>query len=181
MTAPIRPVAKVLPRDREILEQRARLLSAADEVPEGEGDAIRAVAFRLRGAPAALDAAVVQRTVTRLEGTIAVPLADGSERAVAFVEEHPLAVVDLAGFATGTPRRAADLLGSPALVVAAPEGAVAVAVDGPLDLLEERLVASLAPGEVGGGGIRIAGRLSGGASLLDPTWLVEWARKGDPS
>ena len=106
-----------------------------------------------------------------------VPLADGSERAVAFVEERPLPVADLAGAAAGSPRRAPELAGAPALVIATAAGPVAVVVGGPLELAEDRLAEKTGPGAVGAEDLRIAGRLAGGAALLDAAWLAGWAGK----
>jgi hypothetical protein len=54
-------------------------------------------------------------------------------------------------------------------------GPVAVAVDGPLDLLDDHLVAVAAAGETGE--VRTAGVLGGGATALDARWLVSWAEK----
>jgi hypothetical protein len=53
-------------------------------------------------------------------------------------------------------------------------GEVAVVVDGPLDLAEDRLLAATADGAAAGP-VRLAGRLAGGAALLDPDWLPAWA------
>jgi hypothetical protein len=168
------PIPRLVPGDVEALERRAREYAAGgvEEETDASGK-LRLVLFRLRGGPCAVDAAVVERAVP-LGAPFAVPLADGSERAVAFVDERPVAVVDLAGHAAGAPRRAAALRGVPALVVATELGPVAVAVDGPLELAEDRLAGAAAPEE---GALRLAGRLAGGAALLDAAWLASWAGK----
>lgn len=169
------PVPRLVPGDREALERRAADLArgeaGAEEAAEG---LLRLVAFRLRGKACAVDALAVDRAVT-LGAPIPVSLADGSERAVAFVDERPIAVVDLAGLAAGASRCAAELAASPALVVQTPCGPVAVVVEGPLELAEDRLAGSAAPDE--GGAPKLAGRLAGGASLLDAGWLAGWAGK----
>ena len=170
------PVPRVVPGDRDVLERRARELARGAVADDADrGDLLRLVAFRLRGRPCAVDALGIERAVT-LGAPIPVPLADGSERAVAFLDERPVAVVDLAGHAAGAPRGAGELAGSPAIVVATPGGPVAVVVEGPLELAEDRLAGAAAAGEEGGR-IRLAGRLEGGASLLDAGWLATWAGK----
>jgi len=170
------PVPRIVPGDADVLERRARALASGDPADEGAAaGALHLVAFRLRGKACAVDAAVVSRAVV-LAGPIPIPLADGSERPVAFVEERPMPVADLAGSAGGAPRRAAELAGAPALVLETPEGPVAVAVEGPLELAEDRLAAAAPPSDAGGEP-RVAGRLAGGAALLDAPWLVGWAGK----
>jgi hypothetical protein len=169
---------RIFPRDLALLERRARELAAgAVDVEEGEG-AERLVLFRLLGLPCAIDAAPVARAVSRLEGAASVPLVDGRERTVAWVEEQPLPVADLAGAAAGAERPASSLAGGPALVLTTPSGPVAVAVEGPLDLREERLSAAVVE-ELQGGvdGLRLAGRLADGTSVLDAAWLLGWAAK----
>ncbi len=170
------PVPRLVPADAEVLERRARALaSGGDREDAAAAGMMRLVSFRLRGAPCAVEADVVERALV-LAAPIPVPLADGSERPVAFVEEHPLPVADLAGTAAGAPRRAAELAGSPALVVATPEGSVAVAVEGPLELVEDRLAAALWHAQETAE-VRLAGRLAGGAVLVEAAWLVRWAGK----
>lgn len=174
MTAGL-PVPRVVAGDAEVLEERARSL-AAGAGGAGAGEAaglVRLVAFRLAGRPCAVDAAGVGRAVS-LASPIAIPIAAGGERPVAFVEERPVPVADLAGAAAGRARPAAALAGAPALVVETPDGPVAVAVEGPLELAEDRVVAAAAPGapeDVP----RVAGRLAGGAALVDGPWLAAWA------
>ncbi|HET8539200.1 MAG TPA: hypothetical protein VFL83_04950 [Anaeromyxobacter sp.] len=172
------PLPRVVPGDAAVLERRARALAAGDPAREedalGAVGAARLVAFRLRGRPCAVDGAVVARAVV-LAAPLAIPLVDGSERPVAFVDELPVPVADLAGAAAGRPRAAAALSGAPALLVETAEGPVAVAVEAPLELAEDRLAATAAPG--GDEVPRIAGRLAGGADLVDGAWLAGWAAK----
>ncbi len=170
--------ARIFPRDLPLLERRAReLASGAVEVDEG-GGTTRLVLFCVEGLPCAIDAAPVARAVSRLAGATPVPLADGRERMVAFVEEQPLPVADLAGVAAGGQRSAAELASGPALVLATPDGPVAVAVEGPLDLREERLSGAVIDAlESGTAGLRLAGRLADGTSVLDVAWLLAWAAK----
>ncbi|BDG01086.1 hypothetical protein [Anaeromyxobacter oryzae] len=167
---------RIVVQDADALERRARAL-AEPATEEGGGDALRVVVFRLGGAPCAIDAAVVERAVVALASPFDVPLASGEERTVAFVEERPLAVADLAGLAARRPRAAAALHGAPALVLRADEGLVAVVIDGPLELAEERVAASAVDADGSALGVRIAGRLAGGAALLDGGWLAAWAWK----
>jgi len=171
------PVPTIVAEDADALERRARALAAGDR--DGREDAaglLRLVTFRLGGAPCAVETGPIERAVV-LPAPVAVPLADGGERPVAFVDERPVPVVDLAGFAAGAPRRAEALGGAPALVVATDGGPVAVAVEGPLELAEDRLAAAAAPERAAGDGVRLAGRLAGGAALLDADWLRAFAGK----
>ncbi|HUL58706.1 MAG TPA: hypothetical protein VLU43_05500 [Anaeromyxobacteraceae bacterium] len=167
---------RLVPRDVEVLEQRARDLASG--VEEGAGDAarLRLVEFRLAGGACGIEARAVEHAVSRLSGAVAVPMSDGTERAVAFVNERPVPVADLAGTLAGKGRSAAELSGAAALVVASPRGPVAVVVEGPLELAEAAMVAA-APGEAAqaADGPRLAGRLADGTSLLDPEWLAAWA------
>jgi hypothetical protein len=169
------PVPRIVPGDADVLERRARELAAGGSSAEGEAAGlVRVVAFRLRGRPCAVDGGVVARAVV-LTAPMAIPMADGTERPVAFVEERPVPVADLSAAAGGRTRSAASLAGTPALVVDTDEGPVAVAVEGPLELGEDRLAAGAAPG--GDEVPRLAGRLAGGADLVDASWLAAWAAK----
>jgi hypothetical protein len=163
--------------DAEALERRARSLAGGDAA-EGEESAglLRLVAFRLCGRPCAVETGPIERAVV-LPRPVGVPLAGGGERPVAFVDERPVPVVDLAGLAAGRVRGADDLGGAPAIVVGTAVGPVAVAVEGPLELAEDRLLASAAPGAAPADGVRLAGRLAGGAALLDAAWLRALAAK----
>ncbi|HSM92005.1 MAG TPA: hypothetical protein VLT47_03900 [Anaeromyxobacteraceae bacterium] len=169
--------ARIFPRDVELLERRARELAAGAAATEEAGGA-RRVLFSILGSPCALDAAAVTRAVARLAGVAPVSMADGGERTVAFVEERPLPVADLSGAAAGAERHADELAGACALVLATPAGEVAVAVEGPLDLREERLAAATTGGRAEAlEGLRLAGRLADGTAVLDAEWLLSWAAK----
>jgi hypothetical protein len=170
------PVPHVVVGDAEVLERRARALAAGGRADEARAAVLALVSFRLRGKPCAVESTAVERTVA-ISGPFAVPLADGSERAVAFVEERPLPIVDLAGTAAGSCRGAPDLAGAPALVLGTPGGPVAVVVEGPLELAEDSILERAAPGAAGDADLRVAGRLAGGATLVDAAWLVGWAGK----
>lgn len=172
------PPARIVPRDLEVLERRARALAAAGG-PEGERfDGSRLVLFRVLGLPCSVDAAPVVRAVSRLAGATPVPTSTGRDRTVAFVEEQPVPVADLVGAASGVERSAAELSGGPALVVTTASGPVAVAVEGPLDLREERLAAvPIEPLAGGAAGLRLAGRLGDGTSVVDAAWLLAWAER----
>lgn len=169
------PLPRVVPGDEEVLERRARALaSGGTEEGTDAAAAVRLVSFRLRGGACAVDSGAVARAVV-LAAPLAIPVADGGERPVAFVDERPVPVADLAGAASGRPRPAPALAGAPALLLDTPDGPVAVAVDGPLELAEDRLAASAAaPGDEVP---RVAGRLAGGGDLLDAAWLCAWAAK----
>lgn len=172
MTGPL-SVPGLVPLDREVLEHRARLLAARAEAELAERTEERHVAFRLNGRPCAVDAGVVERVVARLARPLPVPLRDGGERLVAFVDERPVPVVDLAAFSGGLRRGPAELEGQPALLVTTPEGPVAVVVEGPLALLEDHLAWAAGGGDPAQ--IRTQGMLAGGTTALDPAWFEGWA------
>ena len=80
------PRPRIVPGDEAVLESRAR--SLASGTPEDDleaGGLLRLVSFRLRGAACAVDGGVVARAVV-LAAPMGIPVADGSERPVAFVE-----------------------------------------------------------------------------------------------
>jgi hypothetical protein len=170
------PVPRLVAVEPGRLEARARaLVAGAGREADDAAGLVHVVAFRLGAVPCAVETSLVERAVVGLSRPLGVPLGGGGERAVVFVEELPLPVADLAGHAAGAPRAAARLEGAPALVITTAGGPVAVAVDGPLDLAEDRLVARQPASD--GDGVRIAGRLAGGASLVDAGWLAAWARE----
>ena len=161
--------------DLDLLERRAGELASGSGVDDLGCPEDRLVSFRLQGRTCAVHALVVERAVARLSRPLAVPLTDGGERLVAFVEEQPVPVVDLEGFAGGKPREPSALESQPALLVTTPHGSVAVAVGGPLELLEDHLVQGAAGGDPAP--LRMVGLLAGGTMALDPAWLQEWAGK----
>lgn len=172
------PPARILPRDPELLDRRARALASAlaeaeAAVPE---DVLSLVLFRLRDMACALEMRAVARAVSRLDRVVSVPIASGGERFVAFVDERPFPVVDLMLATSGLPRPLEKLVLAPALVLAFENGPVAVAVEGPLELAEEPVVelASTAP-RSDPAAPRIRGRLPSGASLFDADWMLSWA------
>jgi hypothetical protein len=168
-------VPELLASDVEVLERRARELSTGS-VAEDPGRAEdRLVSFRLCGRTCAVDARVVARVVARLSRPLPVPLQGGGERLVAFVEELPVPVVDLEGFASGAPRELAAIESHPALLVTTSIGPVAVAVCGPLELLEDHVAYATAEGDPAP--VRTVGVLAGGTTALDPAWLQEWAER----
>ncbi len=161
--------------DVDRLEQRARDLASGSGEEGAQRAEDRLVSFRLQGRPCAIHALVVERAVARLSRPLQVPLLDGGERLVAFVEEQPVPVVDLEGFAGGKPRDPVALESQPALLVITPQGPVAVAVGGPLELLEDHLAYGAAGGDPAP--LRAVGVLAGGTMALDPAGLQEWAGK----
>jgi len=171
------PVPRIVPGDVDVLERRAREIAGGGAAEDAAtAGLLRLVSFRLRGRPCAVDASIVERALV-IAAPFPVPLSDGSERSVAFVEERPIPVADLAGAATGTERRAVELAGAPALVVGTVAGSVAIAVEGPLELAEDRLAASADGAVASERDVKVAGRLAGGAALVDGAWLLAWAGK----
>ncbi len=161
--------------DVALLEKRAGELAAGSGVGDLERPEDQLVSFRLQGRTCAIHALVVERAVARLSRPLPVPVAGGGERLIAFVDERPVPVVDLEGLAGAKQRDPAVLESGPALLVTTPHGAVAVAVGGPLELLEDHLVQGAVGGDVAP--LRLVGRLAGGTMALDPAWLQEWAGK----
>lgn len=174
------------PRLRVEPDGAARLASQARALARGEAGApagpaeLVVVTFSLAGQALALEARLVERAVTRLGATAAVPLAGGGQRRVAWVEEQPVAVADLGALAGLAPRDAAALACAPALVLATSAGPVALSVEGPLALAEERLALGAGGALAGAAGLGLAGRLGGGAALLDGAWLAERAAAAGP-
>jgi chemotaxis signal transduction protein len=166
-------VPVLVPLDLEVLQRRTRRLASGAQADLAERTEERHVAFRLRGRPCAVDVRVVERAVARLSRPLPVPLKDGGERLVAFVDERPVPVVDLAVLSGGSQRGPAELEARPALLVTTPTGPVAVVVEGPLELLEDHLAWAAGMGDPAS--IRTTGVLSGGSTALDPAWLQEWA------
>jgi len=168
---------RLVPGDLDLLERRARELASGETGGGEEAGNDRLVAFRLGGSPCAVDAGAVERAIPRIPSVLPVPTADGSERAITWVDERPVPVADLAGAAAGAERAAPLLSGLPAVVLGTPHGPVAVAVDGPLELREDRLAgaASAAGEEEPGFRPRLSGRLADGTSVLDAGWMVAWA------
>ena len=179
MNDPRLPAVRIVAVDAEALEERARALAApaADGEAPADARAVPFVTFGLGAVRCAIGASVVERAVARISALVSVPVAGGGERAIAFVDERPVPVADLAGMAAGAPRPADRLAGSAALLVATRDGTVAVSVDGPLELAEERMAATALAddGEAREGSIRLAGRLADGTSVLSAEWLVRWA------
>ncbi len=169
------PIPALVLRDPELLERRARELATGAATEEASRVLDRLVSFTLRGASCAVDAGVLERAVARLSRPLPVPRESGADRLVAFVDERPVPVVDLAGFVGGQARAVEDLEAHPALLVTTTAGPVAVAVEGPLELVEDHVAFAAAGGDPSP--IRAAGRLSSGMLALDPAWLQEWAEK----
>jgi len=174
VTAPLR-LPELVVSDAELLERRARELATGSAAENASRVEDRLVSFRLRGRACAVAAQVVERAVSRLSRPLPVPLQSGGERLVAFVEELPVPVVDLEGFAAGTVRELVAIEGHPALLVGTAIGPVAVAVAGPLELLEDH-VAYAAPAD-DPAPLRTVGVLAGGTVALDPAWLQDWAER----
>jgi hypothetical protein len=168
-------VPDLVAQDVGILEQRARALAAGSAMEDFGRVEERMVSFRIKGRQCAVEAQAVEKAVARLSRPLPVPLKDGGTRLVAFVDERPVPVVDLEGFASGKERDPITLESNPALLVGTSLGPVAVAVEGPLELLEDHLAFAAAGGDPAS--IRTVGMLAGGMVALDPAWLQEWAEK----
>lgn len=163
------PRLRVEPGDEARLREQARRLAGGEA--EAPAAALEVVTFTLGGRSLAVEATAVARAVARLGATAEVPQAGGRARPVAWVDEQPVAVTDLAALA-GLPARPPEALAAaPALLVPAPDGLAAVAVEGPLELAEAALLQAADPALDGLPGLAIQGRLAGGALLLPAAWL----------
>lgn len=175
--------ARIRVDDAATLEERARALARAESDRDGDALAstVSLVRFTVGGLDCAVEARIVERALARLPIAVAVSVsaAPGGERAFVFVDERPLPVADLSGAVAGAARQPARLTGSAALILATSQGPVAVAVDGPLELSEERLSGTTPAGAWGaGGGVRLSGRLADGASVISAGWMIDWASRG---
>lgn len=174
------PTLLVAPEDEPRLSSQARALAGAGAAASPIEAAVEVVTFTIAGHPCALPAGAVERAVTRLGPTTDVPLAGGGARRVAWVDEQPVAVTDLAALAGLADRPPAALALAPALLLVTPAGVAAVAVDGPLDLAVDRVAHAAGPALAGLPGLRVAGRLATGATLLAASWLVASAGGAPP-
>lgn len=166
------PPLRVDPADEARLAAQARALAGAGAaVADQERGLLQVVTFRLGGQACALPTHAVDRAVARLGATTEVPQAGGGARPVAWVDEQPVAVTDLAALAGLAARPFAALAQAPALLVATPAGPAALAVEGPLELAEAQLAQVAGAALDGLPGLGLAGRLAGGAALLAVDWL----------
>ncbi len=174
------PRLRVDPADEARLSSQARTVALGAAALDVDRLDVALVTFSVGGRACALEARAVERAVARLGLTSAVPLAGGGARLVAWVDEQPVAVTDLAALAGLASRTAAALALAPAFLIATPLGTVAVAVEGPLELAEDRLALAAGPALEGLPGLGLAGRLANGAALLSAAWLVACAAGAPP-
>lgn len=174
------PRLRIDPGDEARLASQARTVAGGAAAPDLAGLAVALVTFTVGGRACAVEAGAVERAVARLGPTSAVPLAGGGARLVAWVDEQPVAVTDLGALAGLAPRAPAALALAPAFLVETPLGVVAVAVEGPLELAEDRLALAAGQALAGLPGLGLAGRLAGGAALLSSTWLLACAAGTPP-
>ncbi len=169
------PPLRIDPGDEARLRTQAHRLAAGAAADGPSARPLEVVTFRLGGRPCAVEGRAVARAVTRLGPLVEVPQAGGGARPVAWVDEQPLAVTDLAAAAGLPPRPPAALAHAPALLVASAGGLSALAVEGPLELGEAALAAAAGPALEGLPGPALAGRLEGGAALLEAGWVLAQA------
>jgi len=169
------PGLLVDPGDEARLASQARAVARVAAAQTEDHATVAVVTFMLGGQACAMEVSAVERAVPRLGPTASVPQAGGGARLVAWVDEQPVAVTDLAALAGLPARPPGALVLAPALLLATPAGAAAVAVEGPLELAEDRLELRAGQALDGLPGLRLAGRLEGGAALLSASWLVACA------
>lgn len=167
MTAPF--TVRAAPGDAPGLEARARALAT----PAGGRDAERwaLVRFTLGGTPYAVELELLECAVTRLGTTGPLAGAPAGIRGLAFVDSVPHVAVDLLQRTSGVARDLAALALAPALVLRSEEGASAVCVEGPLELIDAPRPTSRPAVE---GPLELAGRLDDGTLVLSSRWLLAW-------
>jgi hypothetical protein len=166
------PASRVQLVEAAVLEGRALALER-DAGPAPETLLKQLVSFRLGPAECATDILAVARAVVRLGEVLPVAGTDPVFRGVAFVDNVPVPVVDLASLGRATPRAHSALATGPALMVEKATRRVAVAVEGPLDLLEEELTGAMGS-QAGPGLVRFSGATRSGALVVSADWLVDW-------
>lgn len=171
MSRPV-TVARISPRARQVLEGRAQQLAQGKHLLAQE-EHEDFVGFRLASIPCAVRFSGVERVLLRL-GTITwVAGAREGIRGVVFLDHVPYLVAELPS--GGPPRSLSVLASQPGLVVRAPVPLVA-AVEGPLELLEDRVVGRPTSGterlpEL----VEVEASLCGGSLLLSTEWLAKWS------
>lgn len=157
---------------QDILEERARLLGESgigvDDL-EQERPLIR---FRLDGATYAVEMGAVDQVVSRVGVVEEIAGVPALVRGVAFIDNVPHAVMELS-HTVGCPPQALSVVAEcPALILSRSDGALALTVEGPLEMQE---VAGLRLEEKGGSGRRdrleVAARLDDGALVISTAWL----------
>lgn len=170
MRAPL--AVRAAPGAEAGLEERARELA---NLPQAGGDERRAlVRFALGGTPYAVDLALLERVVTRLGTTGPLAGTPPAIRGLAFIDSVPHVAMDLLERTTGATRSLEALAQAPALVLRRDEGARAVCVEGPLELLDAPR-AALGPTGDASRSLELEGRLPDGTLVLSGQWLLAWA------
>jgi chemotaxis signal transduction protein len=165
------PASRVRLVDAAQLEARARALERSAE-PGGESQERALVCFQLGAARCAAELSAVSKAQARLGEVLPVAGRRGALRGVAFVENTPVAVADLAGLAHPEPRSLRALAAGPALLVQRDARWVALCVEGRLDLIEEEVAASASVGAEQG--IQFGGVTASGALVVSSAWLRRW-------
>jgi len=161
------------PRAEPELAARARALAAPAAAGE-EGASRALVAFTLAGARYAVELGLVERVVARLG--LAAPLAGAPAGlcGLAFIDGMPHLLVDFLEQLTHRTRSLEQLALAPALVLQADTGALALCVEGPLELVDApRLLAG--DGAPATSALGLSGRLPDGTLVLTSAWVLEWA------
>jgi hypothetical protein len=166
------PASRVQLVDAAVLDGRALALER-DSGSEPETRLRQLASFRLGPAECATEILAIARAVVRLGEVLPIAGTAPVFRGIAFVENFPVPVVDLASLGRTVPRPLSALAAGPALMVEKGPRRVAVAVEGPLDLLEEELSEG-AGSQAGPGVVRFAGATRSGALVVSSEWLSQW-------
>ncbi len=156
--------------ERALLEDRARRLALSEPATAATGARLTLVAFRLLGHALAVEASGV-RIAQPLAGKVT-PLAGAPAgvAGLALVESAPTLVVDLAR-ALGQPRSRGALASAPLLCLVGADP-VAVAVEGPLELLDVDGWLPLDPRLQRPHDMALAGRVPDGPFVVEAGWLA---------
>jgi chemotaxis signal transduction protein len=166
---------RILPGAAEVLESRAKsLVQGLDDRGRDEDRSRLAVTFELVDRPYAVDLSVLESTVAKLGRVTEIAGAATVVRGVAFVDNVAQPVLDLVEQVTGRRRRLEEIAHGPAFIVREGSTSWAVAVEGPLELLEVDRGHLDRSADLMSHGVGISGRLEEGQLILSKAWLREW-------
>jgi len=162
------PARVVLPTGEAlaVLEACAARLAAPPESADF-GEQGQHVTFVLGGARVAVAQALIERVVPRLGAVHPLAGAPLGTAGLAWLGLRPAVVID-AERACGLTRSTAALKSVPALLLRSGE---ALAVTGPVELVEGDLEETVEQGAWAEGSVRLCGRLADGAFVIDGEWL----------
>lgn len=160
----------------DILEERARLLGQQDD-QEATGEQERAlIRFRLQGAAYALEMSAVDQVVSRVGEVEEIAGAPSLVRGMAFIDNVPHAVIELAHTVGAAPQALSAVAECPALVLSRSEGALALTVEGPVEMQEVAGLRLEDHAAGWGNRLEVAGRMDDGTLVISSAWLQSFRR-----